>query len=145
MTVDVTAERRISRARADVAAFAMDPANDRRWIGALTDVRVLTDGPVAVGTRVQRTARFLRRDMVYVNELVAYEPPDRLEMRSVEGPFAMRVVYEFGERGDGTTLTRIRASGEGSRFYGLADPLLSLMVRRGITRDLRALRRELEA
>ena len=83
--------------------------------------------------------------MVYINELVAYEPPRRLEMRSVEGPFAMRVVYEFDEAGANATLARIRTGGEGSTFYGLADPLLSLMVRRGVARDLRALQRALEA
>jgi hypothetical protein len=36
-----------------VAAYALDQANGRSWIGALTAVTVLTIGPVGVGTRVQ--------------------------------------------------------------------------------------------
>jgi hypothetical protein len=145
VSVDVTVEQRIARPRHDVAAVAMDPANDRRWIGALTEVNKLTEGPVGPGTRVERVAAFLGRRMRYVNEIVAYDPPARLEMRSVEAPFPMRVTYELEEDGGSATLARIRAEGDAGRFYGLAGPLLSMMVRRGIRRDLRQLRELLEA
>ena len=56
---DVTVEQRIDAEPARVAAYAMDPANDASWIGALTEVNVLTDGPVGTGTRVERVASFL--------------------------------------------------------------------------------------
>lgn len=143
MSVDVAVEQRIARPRQEVAAVAMDPANDRRWIGALTEVNKLTEGPVGRGTRVERVAAFLGRRMRYVNEIVDYAPPARLAMRSVEAPFPMRVTYEFEEDGDGT-LARIRAEGDASRFYAVAGPLLSPMVRRGIRRDLRQLRELME-
>src|SRR5215207_1829744 len=45
MGVDVTVERRIERSRDEVARFAMDPANDTRWILALDSARVLPRGP----------------------------------------------------------------------------------------------------
>ncbi|HEX8066486.1 MAG TPA: SRPBCC family protein [Thermoleophilaceae bacterium] len=143
MSVDVTVETRVARDRGEVAAFAMDPANDRRWIGALTSVRTLTDGPVGPGTRVERVASFLGRRMEYVNEVVEHEPPARLTMRSVKAPFPMTVEYEF-EPAAGGTLARIRARGEPGRFYVLAGPLLAAMVRRGIRRDLAALKAALE-
>ncbi len=144
MSVDVTVEQRIARPRSEVAAVAMDPANDERWIGALTEVNMLTEGPVGPGTRVERVAAFLGRRMRYVNEIVAHDPPARLEMRSVEAPFPMRVTYEFEEDGPGATLARIRAEGDAGRFYALAGPLLATMVRRGIRRDLRGLKELLE-
>ena len=40
---------------------------------------------------------------------------------------------------------RIRAGGDAKRFYNVAGPLLSRMVRRGIERDLNELSRLLEA
>jgi hypothetical protein len=139
----VVAEVVVDRPRPEVAAFAMDPANDRDWIGALTDVNVLTGTPIGAGTRVERVAQFLGRRIEYVNEIVEFEPPERLAMRSVKAPFPMDVTYEF-EEADGATRVRIRAAGEASGFYRLAGPLLDRAVRRGIEGDLARLRACLE-
>jgi hypothetical protein len=144
VSVDVTVEERIARDRPTVAAFAMDPANDARWIGALTSVRVLADGPVGPGTRVERVASFLGRRIEYVNEITELEPGRQLAMRSVRAPFPMTVEYTFENAGDGATRARIRAGGDASGFYALASPLLSAMVRRGIARDLATLKQVLE-
>jgi hypothetical protein len=155
-------EQRIGRPRDEVARFAMDPANDTRWILALDSARVLPDGAerrgaggdaragaerggeVGVGTRVERLASFLGRRIEYVNEIEEYDPPRRLAMRSVKAPFPMTVVYEFEDAGDGATLARIRAGGDASGFYSVAGPLLNQMVRRGIRRDLEALKALME-
>jgi hypothetical protein len=142
--VRVATETLIARPRAEVAGYAMDPANDRAWIGALTAVRVLTAGPVGVGTRVERVAQFLGRRMEYVNEIVECAPPELLVMRSVKAPFPMTVRYEFEEAGGGTRV-RIRAEGDASGFYRLAGPLLAAAVRRSIAADLARLKHILEA
>ena len=142
--VDVTVEQLVRRPRDEVARFAMDPANDARWILALDSVRVLDDGPVGVGTRVERVASFLGRRIEYVNEVDAYAPPSRLAMHSIKAPFPMTVVYEFETNGAHQTLARIRAGGEASGFYNVAGPLLSRIVRRGIARDLEQLRKLME-
>jgi hypothetical protein len=144
MAVDVTVEQAIARPREEVAGFAMDPRNDRRWIGALSEVRTLTDGPVRRGTQVQRVARFLGRRIEYVNEITELEPGRRLAMRSVKAPFPLRVTYEFEDAPGGGSLARIRTGGETGRYYALAGPLLSAMVKRGVARDLRALKQALE-
>lgn len=144
MAVDVTVEQRIGRPREDVAAFAMDPANDTRWIKALSSARTLTDGPVGPGTRVERVASFLGRRIEYVNEIEEYEPGRRLAMRSVKAPFAMTVTYEFEDVPGGGTLARIHTGGDASGFYAVAAPVLGAMVRRGVARDLAALKELLE-
>jgi hypothetical protein len=143
--VDVAVEQHIRRSRDDVARFAMDPANDARWILALDSVRVLGDGPVGAGTRVERVASFLGRRIEYVNEIDSYDPPTRLAMHSIKAPFPMTVVYEFETSGAHQTLARIRAGGDAKGFYNLAGPLLSAMVKRGIARDLEQLRKLMEA
>jgi hypothetical protein len=144
MSVDVTVETQVARPRSEVAAFACDPANDTRWITALSSVRTLTDGPFATGTRVERVASFLGKRIEYVNEVVGYEPGARLDMRSVKAPFPMRVTYEFLDAQDGSVM-RIHAEGDADGFYRLAGPLLAAAVRRGIAKDLATLRRELES
>jgi Polyketide cyclase / dehydrase and lipid transport len=146
--VDVTVEQRIARPREDVARFAMDPANDTRWILALASARVVRPGEgsgVGRGTQVERVASFLGQRIEYVNEIDDYDPPRRLAMHSVKAPFPMTVVYEFDEDGANSTLMRIRAGGDAKGFYNVAGPVLSLMVKRGIRRDLEALRGVMEA
>jgi hypothetical protein len=144
MSVDVTVEKEIDRDRATVAGFVMDPANDTRWITALSSVRTLEpDGPVGVGTRVERVASFLGRRMEYVNEIVELTPGERLVMRSVKAPFPMQVTYELEEAPAGTRM-RIKAAGDAGGFYRIAAPLLGAAVRRGIEKDLSELKRVME-
>ena len=59
MALDVEAEVLIHRPRGEVAALATDPANDARWIGGVDRVRRLDEGPIGVGSRVGRSARFM--------------------------------------------------------------------------------------
>ncbi|MGH2819791.1 MAG: SRPBCC family protein [Actinomycetota bacterium] len=144
MSLDVTAEIRIARRRDAVAAFAMEAENDPRWIGGISEVRRLTDPPTGPGTRVERVASFLGRRIEYVMEVVSYEPPARIELRSVKGPFPMVVTYEFDERGE-ATLARVRVRGSSDGFYRVTGPLLARAVGRSIARDVRNLRALLEA
>jgi hypothetical protein len=144
VSVEVAVERLIGAERDRVAAYAMDPRNDADWIGALTEVNVLGDGPVGAGTRVERVARFLGRRIEYVNEIEEYEPPRHLLMRSVKAPFPMTVLYEFELAGEGTRM-RITTGGDASGFYKLAGPLLSRQVERGVAADLERLKKILEA
>jgi len=142
---DVKVEQRIDAEPERVAGYAMDPANDTSWIGALTEANVLTDGPVGVGTRVRRVAGFLGKRIEYVNEIEEYDPPRRLHMRSVKAPFPMTVTYDFEPAPGGGTLMRIATGGDASGFYKVAGPLLSRQVRRGVAGDLRRLKELLEA
>jgi uncharacterized membrane protein len=137
---DVSAETTIARARGDVARYATDWRNDREWIGALTDVRLVQEKPL----QVARVASFLGKRIEYVNEVVEHEPGRRLVMRSVKAPFPMLVTYEFEDAREGT-LMRIRTEGDASGFYRLAGPLLSRAVKRGVSGDLERLKTRLEA
>ena len=67
----------------------------------------------------------------------------------------MRVTYAFedaagdagGNGAHGHTGTRVinRVEGESSGFYGLADSLMAIQVRRSLTRDLKTLKRLMES
>jgi uncharacterized membrane protein len=140
---DVAVERVIGRPRAEVAAYMTDWRNDPSWIGALRDVRLVTDGPLAVGSQVERVASFLGKRIEYVNEVAELDPGRRLVMRSVRAPFPMTVTYEFEDAGADATRVRIRAQGDASGFYRIAGPLLARAVERGIRGDLERLARVL--
>ena len=144
MATDVILETTVARPRNVVAGYATDWRNDTRWIGAIGEARLVTDGPFGVGSRVERIAKFLGRKIEYVLEVVEHEPGSRLIMRSVKSPFPMTVTYEFEDAGGGTRM-RIRTQGDAGRYYRFAAPLLDRAVRRNVARDLARLRALLEA
>jgi uncharacterized membrane protein len=143
MPVDVTATATIDRPHQEVVAYLRDPANDTSWIGGLRSARLLTPGPVAVGSQVERVASFLGRRVDYVNEITELTG-ERLAMRSVRAPFPMRVTYGHRAATDDVTEVSVRVEGDAGRFYALLAPVLGVAVRRSITRDLRNLKRVLE-
>ena len=143
MAIDTRAVITVARSRDEVAAYLRDPANDPSWIGGLRSARLVTEPPVAVGSQVERVASFLGRRIEYVNEITDLTGT-RLAMRSVRSPFPMRVTYGFDDAGDAATEVSVRVEGDASRLYRLADPLLALLVRRSVQRDLRTLRKVLE-
>jgi uncharacterized membrane protein len=143
MAVDVTATGIIDRPRDAVADYLRDPANDTTWIGGIRSARLLTPGPVTVGSRVERVATFLGRRIQYVNEITDLTA-DQLAMRSVRSPFPMRVTYGHRDAGGAATEVSVRVEGDAGRFYAVLGPLLGLAVRRSIGRDLRNLKQALE-
>ena len=143
MAIDTRAVILVARAREEVAAYLRDPGNDPAWIGGLRSARLVTEPPVGVGSRVERVASFLGRRVEYVNEITELSGT-RLAMRSVRSPFPMRVTYGYDDAGDAATEVSVRVEGDASRLYRLADPLLAVLVRRSVQRDLRTLKRLLE-
>jgi uncharacterized protein YndB with AHSA1/START domain len=142
--IDVTAESTIARRREDVAAFAMEAENDTRWIGGISSARRLTEGPTAVGTRVERVAHFLGRRVEYVMEVVELVPSELIVMRSIRSPFPMRVTYSFEDE-DASTVARVRVEGGPEGFYRMAGGLMAPAVKRNIQSDVKRLKQIMEA
>lgn len=144
MAIDVEAQVVINRSRDDVAVYAMNPDNDPVWISGINAAKMLTEPPLGEGAQVVRLATFLGKRIEYVLEVVDHDPQALLDMRSVKGPFPLRVTYRF-EEADGGTLVRIRVRGEAGGFYKLAGPLLAMSVKRSITKDVEALKKIMES
>ena len=148
--MDVTVEQAIARPREEVARYAMAPENEPEWIGGIKESRMVTEPPVRVGTEVARVASFLGKRIDYALKVTQYEPGRIIVMDSVRGPFKMRVTYAFedaggdGARGESGTRVINRVEGESSGFYGLADSLMAIQVRRSLRRDLATLKRLME-
>lgn len=142
MAIDVKPRILVRRSRSDVAAYMFDPANDLDWTGGITSSRPARPGPLVAGSTVERTARFLGREFTY-GYLVERHDPDRLLELRVERPFPMLVRYEIDDVAGGTLIS-IHATGNPSRFFGWATPLMKRQVRRNIAADLDRLRARLE-
>jgi hypothetical protein len=142
--VDVSVERVIGRPRAEVAAYAVDPANAPEWYENIKAVEWRTAPPLAVGSELAFVAQFLGRRLEYTYAVRELKPGERLVMGTAQGPFPMETTYEFADAGEGATRMTLRNRGEPAGFKKIAGPLMARAMRRANEADLRRLQALLE-
>jgi uncharacterized protein YndB with AHSA1/START domain len=145
MPVDVVTEIEIRRPRADVAAYASDPDNATRWYRNIEAIEWKTPAPLAVGSRLAFVARFLGRRLAYTYEVREIVPGERFVMSTAEGPFPMETTYTWQDTPDGGTRMTLRNRGEPTGFSKLSAPFMAVAMRRANAKDLREIKRLLEA
>jgi hypothetical protein len=145
MPVDVLTEIEIRRPRAEVAAYACDPDNATRWYRNIEAIEWQTPRPLAVGSRIGFVARFLGRRLVYTYEVRDFIAGERFVMSTAQGPFPMETTYTWQDAPDGATWMTLRNRGAPSGFSKLAAPFMAMAMRRANRKDLRAIKRLLEA
>jgi uncharacterized membrane protein len=143
--VDVLTEIEIARPRADVAAYASDPANAPVWYENIESVEWRTPPPAAQGTMVAFVARFLGRRLAYTYEIAELVPGERLVMRTSEGPFPMETTYTWADAPGGGTRMTLRNRGEPAGFARVGAPMMARSMRRANRKDLEQLKRLLES
>jgi uncharacterized membrane protein len=115
------------------------------WIGTCIAVRIEDAGAVGLGTRFTSTSKFIfnRFDIPFV--ITEYAPARVLAMRSREGgPFMVENRIELTPAAVGTRVTGT-FTGDTTRFYKLAEPVLTRAFRERVRQDLKVLKRALEA
>jgi uncharacterized membrane protein len=144
VSVDVEVETLIERPRAVVAAYAADPANTPEWYANIRSVTVLTEPPLALGSRMDFVATFLGRRIAYTYEVAELVPGERLVMRTADGPFPMETTYTWSDAPGGTRMT-LGNRGEPSGFARITAPVLERAMVRATRKDLARLKAILEA
>ena len=145
MAVDVATQITIARSPEVVAAFAGDPSNAPLWYVNIDSVEWQTPPPLAVGSRLAFTARFLGRNLSYTYEVVDHVPGRRLVMRTAQGPFPMQTTYTWEPAGDEATTMTLRNQGEPSGFAAVTASVMAAAMKRANRKDLARLRAILEA
>lgn len=136
----------VDRAIEEVWACVTDPGAMPEWMASTQEVEVLTDGGIRTEAQVRSLDGFLGRAIEDVSDVTEYEPPNRLEARSVEGPFDSYQEFDLQPDGDSTRIT-MRAEGEaglGGVFGKLLDPVVIAAFRRASQSDLGRLKDILE-
>lgn len=144
MQVDVEVSTVINRPPAAVAAYAGDPSHAPEWYVNIRSVEWETPPPVQVGSRMAFVAQFLGRRLAYTYEVTELVPGECLVMRTAQGPFPMQTTYTWAAEGAGTRMT-LRNTGEPSGFARIAAPVMRRAMLGAMTKDLRRLKRLLEA
>jgi hypothetical protein len=145
MRVDVVTEIEIRRPRNEVAAYACDPDNATAWYRNIDAVEWETPRPLAVGSRLAFVARFLGRRLSYTYEVRELVPGERFVMSTAEWPFPMQTTYLWEDAPDRATRMTLRNRGMPAGFSKLAAPIMAMAMRRANGKDLRKIKRILEA
>ena len=77
--------------------------------------------------------------------MVEYSPPQRLVMRTAQGPFPMETTYTWSPTADGKTRMTLRNRGEPTGFSKIMAPFMAGAMRRANRKDLAHLRSILDA
>jgi len=143
MDVDVISEIDINRPSEQVANYASDPDNVRKWYKNIHSVKWQTEKPLKRGSRVAFIAKFMGRTLSYTYEVVELVPGERLRMKTYEGPFPMETTYTWQRRGNATHMT-LRNRGTPSGFSKLVAPFMVPAIRKTTRTDLLRLKAILE-
>ena len=144
MAVDIVTEIVIARPRDQVAAFSADPGNAPKWYANIKEVEWISPPPLRLGSRVAFVAKFLGRRLAYTYEMVELDLPNRLVMRTSEGPFPMETIYVWADEVAGGTRMSLANRGEPSGFSALAAPFMASAMKQANRKDLQLLKSLLE-
>ena len=142
MKVDTSVE--IRRPIEEVFAYVADPTTAPKYSSTWIESSLVGSGPMRVGSRVKRVARFLGRRVEMTAEVTEYEPNHKLSGRSISGPIPGSTEFSFEPTEHGTRVhVKIEAEAEG--LYKLAGPVLSGVAKHAWDTDFAALKALLEA
>jgi carbon monoxide dehydrogenase subunit G len=133
----------VRRPRPDVFAFLADPANLTLWQSGILDLQV--DGEVvSEGYRHREIRSLLGMRIEQTLEVTAYDPPERLDLEVVEGPFPLRISHVLTATGDGETRIQVVGEGDPGPVFRFASRLVTRKVREQSRRDFGRLKELLE-
>jgi len=141
--VDVLSEIVIERPCEEVAAFAANPENAPAWYVNIKQVKWRSSPPVEIGSEIDFVAQFMGRELAYTYR-VAVLNPEKMVMRTAEGPFPMETTYTWQSTDDGYTHMTIRNKGVPVGFSRLVAPLLRIAMRQANKKDLALLKKIME-
>jgi uncharacterized protein YndB with AHSA1/START domain len=132
-------ERLIAASPERIFAVLSDPAAYGHWVVGSDTIRDADDGWPAVGTRFHHRVGFGPIKVNDHTEVLAVDPPNRLELKAKARPLGTaRVTLTLTRRGGGTLVTMIEDAGDPlSRL--VFNPLTHLLVRARNAESLRRL------
>jgi hypothetical protein len=128
----------------EVFAFLADLENDVKWRREWIDAEKTSEGPLGVGTTFRLDAKFFGRLVEVEYEVTEYEPNRRTAYKTLSGPLSLTFWRTF-ENVDGGTQVTIRYEAEVNGLLKLAAPLIVMMGKRPLARELPELKEMMES
>ena len=142
--VDVITDITIQCPIQKVAEYAADPDHAPEWYVNIDSAEWRTEKPLSLHSQIAFKARFLGKDLSYVYEIKELIPGRKLVMKTANGPFPMETTYEWESIDDQTTKMTLRNCGNPTGFSKVMTPLISTMMRKANSKDLKKIKEILE-
>lgn len=133
----------VNRPAAEVFAFVVDPANNKKWQKGLVESRLTSPGPVGVGSQITDVRKIMGRDLDSKLEVIAFESNKTFGEKVVSGPLQFEIMQTFEPSGDGTKVSLV-AHGEPGGFFKLAEGLVQKQLQSQLEGDSQRLKKALE-
>lgn len=134
----------INRPPQEVFNVVTDLEKQPLWQSMLESAEFTSNGPVGVGSTMKVVARFLGREFNTGLQVTAWEPPDRLDWKGLNGPYPVEVTNTFEPQGEGTLLTSVSRAEFGG-FFKLAAGLVGKQMQKQIGANYESLKLLMES
>lgn len=134
----------VDRPPEDVWAVIADLDTHTSWRPALREFRQVSDGPLAVGTRIREVLEWRGREIVIDDLVTALEPPDRFGIRGSwkAADFEMTLALEPADTG--TKVTMDWPLYPKSFLMKIAAPFMGGAMRKATREELELLKEHVE-
>jgi uncharacterized protein YndB with AHSA1/START domain len=113
-----------------VFEFVTTPENDAKWYIGVESRDHTPDEPSGVGSTSMSTIRFLGVPMTVEWEVIGYDPPTRIDVKTVKGPVSVESGYIFEAEGDDRTKVTVHGEADLRGVFDLAEPIVERMAQR---------------
>jgi uncharacterized protein YndB with AHSA1/START domain len=140
----ITEQIVIDRPPSEVWEVVTDLSTHPRWRPAVVELRPLSDGPLAVGTRVREVLRFGGRRIELADEVTALEPERLFGMRGEWKSASFELELRLAPADDGTSVTFDWTLAPRTLLMRVAMPFLGWTMRRSTVEELAGLKEYVE-
>lgn len=128
--VEVETSVLISKPIKEVFEFVTTPENDAKWyIGV--ESRDHTPGePAGVGSTSMSELRFLGVSVTVEWEVIDYEAPTKIKVKTTKGPVSVEAGYTFEAVSENQTKVSVHGEADVTGIFDLAEPLVERMAQR---------------
>ena len=133
----------VKRPVAEVFAFVTNPANDVKWQEGLIEARLVSEGPMGVGSKLHDARKFLGLKMESDLEVTGYVPNKLFSLKVASGPMQFEIKQTFEAVGGGTRIALV-AEGEPAGVFKLAGGAFKKQLEGQLKGDSERLKKALE-
>jgi uncharacterized protein YndB with AHSA1/START domain len=113
-----------------VFEFVTKPENDAKWYVGVESHDHTPGEPAGVGSTSKSKIRFYGIPLEVTWEVIGYEAPTKIEVKSIEGPIPVEAEYTFEAVGDVQTKVSVSGEADVGGVFDLAEPLIERMAQR---------------
>jgi carbon monoxide dehydrogenase subunit G len=132
----------IGQAPEVVFSYLTDVEKIQQW-SPVENMKLLTNGPVGVGSQFSQTVSILGKSFESVTEVTANDPPTSFAFKAISGPMTFEQRFTLTPTAGGTKLDTV-IEGEPGGLLKLAGPALAPAVNKQLNDQFQQLKQLLE-